>query len=338
MFSLQKNGRGDADGGCFPEVFLAIHFAGSSIPESMRCLTGRGEIFMTDNKCRLPYILVAHDYSLESCAAAETAFQIAHNQGLTIEGLYVVDEVLALDTYANYHAELSVLPNGSKDDGRRPASRADLVSLFEKQGRVALNWLETAGTEAGVPVTTRLLAGGVPEMVLRNASQARLLAIGRRGHGHKDHSESLGHNFRKIAHHVHLPMLVGGKKATALHRLLLAYHGQAHADEALVWTAQLQRDLSAEVIVLNVREETESSQGAVSLEEIKDRLAHSDLAAYRFMTHQGQPAAEIAAIAVANDVDLIILGHYRHSALLEWLVGSTVDRLLRATSLPVLIA
>ncbi|MEJ2164180.1 MAG: universal stress protein [Desulfobacterales bacterium] len=292
---------------------------------------------MTDNKCRLPYILVADDNSLESRAAANAALQIARNQDLTIEGLYVVEEALALNTYANYHAELSVLSNGSNKGGREPTSRAELVSWFEKQGKVALNWLETAGTEAGVPVTTQLLAGGVAEMVLRNASQARILAIGRRGHSHKDDSESLGHNFRKIAHHAHLPMLVGGRKTPSLHRLMLAYHGQPHADEALAWTAKLQRDLSAEVIVLSVREDDKSGQNGTSLEEIEDRLAHSDLTAYRFLTGRGQPAAEIAAAAETNDVDLIILGRYRHSALLEWLLGSTVDRLLRATSLPVLM-
>jgi nucleotide-binding universal stress UspA family protein len=118
----------------------------------------------------------------------------------------------------------------------------------------------------------------------------------------------------------------------------LAYHGQAHANEALTWTVKLQRDLSAEVIVLAIREDTDSIHGAVSLEEIENRLAHSDLAACRFLTGKGRPSNEIAAVAVANDVDLIILGRYRHSAVVEWLVGSTVDRLLRATSLPLFIA
>jgi len=301
-------------------------------------LTSKGEIFMTDKKCGLPHILVANDYSLESRAAANVALQIARIQDLAIQGLYVVEEVLALDTYANYHAELSILSNGSNAGGREPTSRAELVSWFEKQGKLALQWLETACEGAGVPVTSKLLAGGVSELVLRDAAQARLLAIGRRGMRHKDDSESLGHNFRKIAHHAHLPILVGGSKTPTLHRLLLAYHGQAHANEALAWTAQLQRNLSAEVIVLSVCEDTEPGQCGLSLEEIEDRLAHSDLAAYRFLTGHGHPAAEMAAAAIANDVDLIILGHYRHSAPVEWLVGSTVDRLLRTTSLPVLIA
>jgi len=292
---------------------------------------------MTVTENRSPYILVADDHSLEARAAANAAFQIAGNLNLTIRGLYVIDEGLALDTYANYHAELSDLlftPNGNV---REPTSRAELMSWFETQGEVALHWLETACADAGVPLTTRLMAGGVSELVLRNAAQAQLLAIGRRGHGHTDDSKSLGHNFRKIAHHVHVPMLVGGKTTPCLHRLLLAYDGQEHADEALAWTAQLQRDLSAEVIVLTVCEDTESCQAGMSLAEIEDRLAKSDLETYRLLTGQGRPSTAMAAIAAANDVDLIILGRYRHPALLEWLVGSTVDRLLRATSLPVLI-
>jgi nucleotide-binding universal stress UspA family protein len=292
---------------------------------------------MTEKECELPYILVADDDSSEARAAAKAAFQIARVQDLAIRGLYIADESLTLDTYASYRAELPLLTD-SNDYGLQPTSRAELMRWFENQGALALDRLQAAGKEAGVSVTTDLLAGGVSELVLRHAAKARLLAIGRRGHGHKDASESLGHNFRKIAHHAHVPLLVGGKKTSSLHRLLLAYHGQAHANDALSLTAKLQHALSAEVIVIAISEDTDSSNGAVSLEEIKNRLAHSDLTAYRFLTGKGRPENEIAAVALANDVDLIILGRYRHSAVLEWLVGSTVDRLLRATSLPMLIA
>jgi nucleotide-binding universal stress UspA family protein len=298
----------------------------------------KGEFFMADVESIIPHILVADDNSSEARAAASVALQIAKNQNLAIRGLYVAEEILALDTYANYHTELPVLSAASNGSDREPASRAELMSWFEKQGKMALLWLETACAEAGVPVTTNLLAGGVSELVLRDAAHARMLAIGRRGHGHKDDLDSLGHHFRKIAHHAHLPILVGGKQSHSLHRLLLAYHDQAHAQDALTWTAKLQRDLSAEVIVLSVFEDTESGRCTMSLKEIKDSLAHSGLASYRFLTGHSRPADEMAAVAAANDADLIILGRYRHSALLEWLAGSTVDRVLRTTSLPVLIA
>jgi nucleotide-binding universal stress UspA family protein len=293
---------------------------------------------MTETENRPPCILVANDYSTEAQAAAEAAIQIARRQNLAIQGLYVVDEVLALDTYANYQAELPPLTSASNGGRREPTSSAELMRWFETQGNVALNWLQTACAEAGVPVTTSLLAGGVPEMVIREAAQAQMLALGRRGHRHRDDAKSLGYNFRKIAHQAHLPMLVGGLTTPSVHRLLLAYHGRAHADEALAWAARLQRSLSAEVIVLTVLEDTKSGLSGIGLEEIKAGLAQSDLDGYRFLTGQGRPAAVMADIAAASDVDLIILGSYRHGSLVEWLVGSTVDGLLQAASLPILIA
>jgi nucleotide-binding universal stress UspA family protein len=44
------------------------------------------------------------------------------------------------------------------------------------------------------------------------------------------------------------------------------------------------------------------------------------------------------AVAVENNADLIVMGRYRHTALLEGLLGSTIDRVLRGTQIPVLIA
>jgi len=293
---------------------------------------------LTEAENRLPYILVADDGSTESRAAAEAAIQIARRNNLAVRGLYVVDEALALDTYADYYAELPLLPRVSDGERPAPASRAELISWFETQGETALARLQTACSEAGVPVATSLLAGGVTEMVICNAAEAQMLALGRRGHRHRKDLQSLGRNFRKIAHRVQLPMLVGGLPRPSLQRLLVAYHGLASADEALCWAARLQRELAAEVIVLCVCGDDKACLSGTRLKKIKARLAQSDLDGFRFITGHGRPADAAAAAAAANDVDLIILGRYRHGALVEWLVGSTVDRLLRSSSLPILIA
>jgi nucleotide-binding universal stress UspA family protein len=133
-------------------------------------------------------------------------------------------------------------------------------------------------------------------------------------------------------------MLIGGMTSHPLHRLLLACHGLAHADEALVWTARLQHDLAAEVFVLSVCQDARSCRSGTGSEEIRARLERSNLGAYRLLTGIGRAFSEIAAAAAANDVDLIVLSRYRHSALVEWLAGNTVDRLLRKTPLPLLIA
>jgi nucleotide-binding universal stress UspA family protein len=90
------------------------------------------------------------------------------------------------------------------------------------------------------------------------------------------------------------------------------------------------------VLVLSVKENGGTSGNMSS--EMVDQLNQGGLANYRFLSAEGQPASEIATAAAENRVDLIIMGRYRHAALLEWLVGSTLDRVLRHTSLPVLIA
>lgn len=272
-------------------------------------------------------ILVAQDGSPAAQAAAGVAIQLARSQNLLIQGLYVVDEALALGTYTNYHAEL-----GSADE---PTSRAELIAWLKERGNAALQWLEARCQASDVFVTTDLLVGGVPELVLREAAQVQLLAMGRRGHGHAGDPDHLGRNFRAIAHHARQPILVGGDEQRLVQRLLLAYNGSERAQHALTWASLLQRTLSAEVLVLAVQESTDASRQWPA--EMQSHLAQSDLANYRFLSRRGQPATEIVAVAAENQVDLIVMGRYRHTALLEWLVDSTVDRVLRSTQLPALI-
>lgn len=269
-------------------------------------------------------ILVAQDGSTSALAAAHTGIQIARSQNMFIYGLYVVDEVLALDTYGDYRRELG-------SDGE-PVSRAELLTRFEEQGDIALQKLEARCQVAGVPVTAELVAGGVPEMVLRASKQARLLAIGRRGLGHEGNPHHLGQSFRAIAHHAHVPLIVGGDDERTVRRLLLAYDGSKRAQSALYWASSLQRALPADVVALAVQE-NELQATSEWLEE-----ARVQLPGCRCLHRIGQPAAEIAAVAEETEADLIVLGRYRHTALLEWFMGSTVDRVLHETELPVLVA
>jgi nucleotide-binding universal stress UspA family protein len=283
---------------------------------------------MPDTDIASNRILVAQDGSPVAQAAASAAIQIAQSQNLMVHGLYVVDETLILDSYADYHAEL-----GSADE---PSSRTELITWFEKQGDAALHWLEARCQAADVPVTTKLLAGGVPELVLQETTQARLLAIGRRGQGHADDPSHLGRNFRAIAHHAHCPILVGGDEQRPIQHLLLAYNDSENAQRALFWVSILQRTLPAEVTVLAVQESADTSHHWVT--DMDTRVAQTRLAPYDFITRAGQPATEIAAAAKESRADLIVMGHYRHIAAVEWLLGSTVDRVLRDTPLLVFVA
>jgi nucleotide-binding universal stress UspA family protein len=276
-------------------------------------------------------IFVAHDGSPVAQTAACLAIEIAQVQKLPIQGLYVVDEILVLDPYANYQAELG-------RDAKKLSSRNELVSWFEQQGEAALQWLEISCQAVDVPVTTDLLFGGVPELIIKESTPSQLLAMGRRGHGHTANSDYLGRNFRDIAHHVRdRPMLVGGDEMRQIQRVLLVFDGSERAQQALAWTSWLQRSLSTEVMVLSIPEEKDTERSQQWLALMQSDLEQSDLTNYRFLTGDGQPAAAIVQVAAENEADLIVIGGYRHTTLVEWLVGSNVDQVLRNTQLPVLV-
>jgi nucleotide-binding universal stress UspA family protein len=280
----------------------------------------------TDNTSNI--ILVAQDGSPPAQAAASVAIQIAQSRNLVIRGLYIVDEALVLDTYADYQTELG--------DIGKPVSRDDLVARFMERGETALQSLAARCQAAGVPVTTEIEFGGVLELLLQEAAQVELLALGRRGHRHAVDPHRLGGHFRAIAHRIQRPLLVGGDQQRPIQRLLLAYDGSETAQRALGWASLLQQALSARVIVLAVQASGETpGQWALELET---QVAQSNLGHYEFLTRMGQPGAEIVAVAAENQVDMIVMGRYHHIPLLEWLAGSTVDKVLRNTGLPVLVA
>lgn len=283
---------------------------------------------MAESKSSSNMIIVAMDGSRPALNAATLAIQIARPQKLSIRGVYVVDQTLVLDMYANYGAELG----GGEEP---PASRSELIAKFEEHGALALSWLASRCQEADVTFSRILQIGDVAEVTRAEATAASLLALGRRGHTHEADAQHLGRNFRAIAPHSRQPLLIGGDEQRPLRRMLLAYNGSDRAQHALEWAARLQGALLAEVVVVTVQEDSQPTQSW--REEARTRLTEFNVASSRFLQRRGQAAAEIVAAAAEAQVDLIVMGGYRHTTILEWIVGSTVDHVLRSSPLPALV-
>jgi nucleotide-binding universal stress UspA family protein len=94
----------------------------------------------------------------------------------------------------------------------------------------------------------------------------------------------------------------------------------------------LQQTLPAEVVVVAVQETRRQSTREWLAE------AKAQLGSCQCQHRRGKPASEIVAAAEETQADLIIMGRYHRTALLQWLAGSTVDRVLLGTQLPVLMA
>ena len=276
------------------------------------------------------WILVAADGSQPARNAAQAAIKLAQMQGYGLHALYVVDEALALETYSDFHRELTFTVDPEVDD--------DPMALLEAQGALALDQVEVMARKANVPVQMEMLLGNVEDLILDRANGALMIALGRRGNRHADKPDHLGEHFWRVAHKAAAPVIVGGDIAPdQIQHLLFGFTGDEYDIRALHGLTVLQRDLKADVIVVlgNNPDEAQAQQWR---EQALARIAEEDRAHYRFLRRPEKLADALIAAIREEDVDLIVMSeHHRRLALLDELLGGPLDTVLAQTQQPVII-
>ena len=285
-----------------------------------------------ENKTSAEY-LVAIDGSICSQVAAELAVLFAQNFNAHIRGLFVVDETVVLSTFSSNQAEL-----GRPD---APRSRAHLVDWYEKKGTIELEWLTSLYQTKKVEGTTDLLFGGVPDLIRESSERVDLLALGRRGNGHENDPHHLGRNFRAIAHNFSRPIIIGGDETKSPKSILLPYSTSEWEQSeikpsVMQWVFRLQKVFSCELLVLGIQESFGGSHAAV-IGEMEQALDRNEIVDYRLINRKGEPANEILDVCQNYPIDLIVTDGHVYTPLVEWLVGSTLDQVLRKSSVPVFL-
>jgi nucleotide-binding universal stress UspA family protein len=124
------------------------------------------------------------------------------------------------------------------------------------------------------------------------------------------------------------------EQESPLQRALLAYDGSPKANEALFVAAYLAGKWQIPLVVVSVLEE--SYVTVKTLTYAKDYLEARNVNA-TFIQEQGIVADAISNTAQQHNVDFIIMGGYGFNPVLEVMLGSDVDQILRAKRWPVLI-
>lgn len=284
------------------------------------------------NKPTLPdpgMILLAIDGSPSAKSAAHAAAQIALVLQWRLHAVYVADITQAFDFYSNISQELNKVRND-------PPSKKQRMTLLEEQGTLALTGIQSMCSEMGVPTTTEMIVGSVSNSILESASNYRLLALGQRGNRYQGDSQHLGSNFRPIAHHSPIPILIGDKEDThkKIEHVLLAYDGTEFSLQALDWVQRMQK-IFTEISVISVDESEEEN---VWLNERKREITDSTLTKCEFIGEKGEAGEVIASTARSRQADLIVMGSYHHSQFLEWARHSTLNTVLLEVNLPILAA
>lgn len=246
-------------------------------------------------------ILVAVRGDEESWSAVEQAILIAQKEGGRVHGLQIVSTELL------------------KEIGEADGVYEEFLKRCES---------------GGIQGTFRKEAGDVPRRICERLRWADLLAI-RLSHPPGTRPTSrLGSGFRTIIRRCPRPTLVVPWKAQPLERALIAFDGSPKATEGLYVGTYMARHWGTQLDMLAVGDKRKND-GSV-LDKAQTYVDSHGVEA-TFIYKDGNPGEEVLNTLVERKNDLLIMGGYGTNPVREVIVGSTVDYLLRESTIPMFI-
>jgi nucleotide-binding universal stress UspA family protein len=119
-----------------------------------------------------------------------------------------------------------------------------------------------------------------------------------------------------------------------IRRALLAYDGSRKADEALFVGAYIGNYLHIPLVVVTVKENGRRSSEILAL--ARKYLERRRVEA-TYIEATGRIGEAILSAAAAHECDLILVGSYGYSPMLEMMLGSAIDEVLCHSQTPIFL-
>lgn len=271
-------------------------------------------------------ILVPTDGSELAQVGAAYAISLAKSFKAHIQGIYVIDVKLLEGPFLqDLSASLGTAPYVNY--------QGNISMLLEERGKSALTALAEACEAAGVPCETSQASGVVPRVIVDQSGLADLIVMGRGGE-HNEWLEGLvGSTAEAVIRRSDLPVLITGTPEPGHQRILVAYDGSPHAQNALRTAVAFAEMWKTPLQILIVGDD--SNQSAAG--EVNGYLeAHGVDGTVLEAT--GDSGEQIVEFAKSTQADLIVMGAYGHSKVRELVVGSTTTYVINHAACPVLLA
>jgi nucleotide-binding universal stress UspA family protein len=208
----------------------------------------------------------------------------------------------------------------------------ELRAALEERVRLVLDVAVARVAEAGLASESVRATGLVDEELLRLADRAEALVVGRRGELHEAPG-TLGAVTAHVIKRSPKPVFVAGDRPSTCQRPVVAYDGGETSSHALELAARYAEALELPLAVVHVSGDAQAGDALLA-----KATAYLSSRSVTFEAHrlEGDVAPAVAAFTARYAGDLLVAGAHggRRRA---WAVGSHAERLLRATTIPVLI-
>ena len=188
-------------------------------------------------------------------------------------------------------------------------------------------------SQVGIDGQLVIESGPVAKSIIQRAGWNDLVVI-RLSHPPEDRPLSrLRSGFHSLLQSSPRPVLAV-PQLSPLQHALIAYDGSPKAHEALFLAAYLARSWQLSLVVLTIRESRLASGDVLA--RAREYLASRQVEA-AFVEKDAPVGPAILETAQQHQRDLIIMGGYGRSPVVELVLGSAVDHVLRQSPMPILI-
>ncbi len=274
-------------------------------------------------------ILVALDGSEHAQAAARYTIWLAERLQATAIGLHVID-VVSIEGSGSFLHDVS----GSLGFEPYLDFSSKMREVLHERGRTLLDNFAQGCSERGVRSDTRLATGIVANEICEQARTADLIVVGHRGVNERFTTGLLGGTTESVTRKCAKPVLISPLHFRPITRPLLAYDGSQRAAAAMHAAAELSCALQIPLAVLHVGKDDGVAQKM--LEEARRYLTSYRIEA-EYIVRAGHANETILDVMAEGAYDLLLIGAYGHSRIIEMVLGSTTEYVLRNSPSPVFL-
>jgi nucleotide-binding universal stress UspA family protein len=272
-------------------------------------------------------IVLGLDGSAHAESALSHALRIARATEGLVRGIHVVDRsmldgVVVADLSGSVGFQPFLNLSGELHDALVSAGGA-ILAAFEARAR-----------DAGVSCEPVLREGNVSQILEEEAKMSDLVVVGSRGANAAHRRDLVGRHADALARRTPAPLLVAPAEYRDFRTPLLAWDGSPKARKALVLVAELSAlfELPVKIVVAS----TDSTHGHSLLAEAEEELRYRRVPVSSVLRAEHPDDAIFAEVGAG--ADLVAMGAHGHGRVVELVLGSTTDRVLRAATVPVLLA
>lgn len=269
-------------------------------------------------------IVVAVDGSNHGHAATRYALWLADRFDASIVGVHVVDIVSLEGPFLHDIA-------GSMGFEPYLNFSTRMKEALEERGESILSSFEETASGAGVDVETELRSGVVVNEICEKANFADLVVMGRRGVNAQFEHGLLGSATEGVLRKSPKPVFVVPEEFSEPTRPLLAFDGSANAGKAMHSAAEWCKALGLPLTVVHAEKGQEGEDPVVA--EARSYFRSYGMAA-EFRSIVEEAPVGIERVYNEGGHDLLFMGTSHHSRIVELVLGSTTEHVVRSVRGP----